>query len=80
MEFEMADNTNARNRREFLGTATLALSGAVAGASILTRPGTASARSAAVKEPAVIGYRRGMGITMSIPAPTSAHMGLRHQE
>ena len=25
-------------------------------------------------------YRQGMAITMSIPAPTSAHMGPRHQE
>jgi uncharacterized protein len=75
MEFEMADNTNARNRREFLGTATLALSGAVAGASILTRPGTASARSAAVKEPAVIGYPNEKGVTIERVTYPARNMG-----
>jgi quercetin dioxygenase-like cupin family protein len=66
MEFERLI-TNARNRREFLGTATLALSGAVAGASILTRPGTASAQSAAVKEPA------GASVTFEPGARTAWH-------
>jgi uncharacterized protein len=75
MEFEMADNTNARNRREFLGTATLALSGAVAGASILARPGTASARSAAVKEPAVIGYPNEKGVTIERVTYPARNMG-----
>jgi fermentation-respiration switch protein FrsA (DUF1100 family) len=71
----MADNTNARNRREFLGTATVALSGAVAGAPILTRPGTASARSAAVKEPAVIGYPNEKDVTIERVTYRARNMG-----
>ncbi len=65
----------ADNRREFLGTATLALSGAVAGASILSRPGTASAPSAAVKEPAVIGYPNEEGVTIERVTFPARNMG-----
>jgi nitrous oxide reductase len=44
-----------QERREFLGTSALALSGVVARGSVMATPGAASASSSAVKEPAVIG-------------------------
>ena len=53
-----------QKRREFLGASAVALSGVVAGGSVMAMPGTASASSSAVKEPAVIGYPNRKGVTI----------------
>ena len=60
----MADEIIDQKRREFLGTSAVALSGVVAGASAMAMPGTVSASSTAVKEPAVIGYPNQKGVTI----------------
>ena len=60
----MADEIIDQKRREFLGTSAVALSGVVAGGSAMGAPSTASAHSAAVKEPAVIGYPNEKGVTI----------------
>jgi uncharacterized protein len=50
-------------RREFLGTSASILSTVVIGGSTMTVPITASAQSAAVKQPAVIGYPNKKGLS-----------------
>ena len=60
----MADEIIDQKRREFLGTSAVALSGVVAGGSAMAMPGTASAPSTAVNEPAVIGYPNQKGVTI----------------
>jgi len=64
MEFEMTDETIDERRREFLGRSAVVLSGVVAGGSAMARAGTPSIQSAAVKEPAVIGYGNQKGVTI----------------
>jgi len=53
-----------QKRREFLGTSAVAHSGVLAGGSAMAMPGTASAPSTPVKEPAVIGYPNQKGVTI----------------
>ena len=60
----MADEIIDQKRREFLGTSAVVLSGVVAGGSAMAMPGTPSAPSSAVKEPAVIGYPNQKGVTI----------------
>ena len=60
----MADEMIDQERREFLGTSAVVLSGVVAGGAAMARAGTASAQSGAVKEPAVIGYPNPKGVTI----------------
>jgi hypothetical protein len=64
MEFEMAEEIVDQKRRAFLGTSAVALSGVVAGAVAPARAEAPPARSAAVKEPAVIGYPNQKGVTI----------------
>jgi uncharacterized protein len=64
MEFEMADEIVDQKRRAFLGTSAVALSGVVAGAVAPARAEAPPAQSAAVKEPAVIGYPNQKGVTI----------------
>jgi len=60
----MADEIIDQKRREFLGTSAVALSGVVAGGSAMAAPGTPSAPSSSVKEPAVIGDPNQKGVTI----------------
>jgi fermentation-respiration switch protein FrsA (DUF1100 family) len=60
----MADEIVDQKRREFLGASALALSGAVAGASVMAKADAIPALSPTVEEPAVIGYPNQKGVTI----------------
>jgi len=60
----MVDEAANQNRRGFLGRSALALSGVVAAGPARATAGTSPAQSAAVKEPAVIGYPNRKGTTI----------------
>jgi hypothetical protein len=60
----MADEIVDQKRRAFLGTSAVAFSGVVAGGSAMARADAPPAQSAAVKEPAVIGYPNHKGVTI----------------
>jgi fermentation-respiration switch protein FrsA (DUF1100 family) len=71
----MADEIIDQKRRAFLGTSAVALSGVVAGGSAMAMPGAASAPSAAVKEPAVVGYPNQKGVTIERVAYPARNTG-----
>lgn len=60
----MTDEIIDQRRREFLGRSAAVLSGVVGGGSAMARAGTPLTQSAAVKEPAVIGYPNRRGVTI----------------
>jgi fermentation-respiration switch protein FrsA (DUF1100 family) len=60
----VVDEIIDQDRREFLGRSAIVLSGVVAGGSAMGAAGMPSAQSAAVKEPAVIGYPNQKGVTI----------------
>ena len=71
----MAEEMIDQERREFLGTSALAVSGVVAGGSFMATPGAASASSSAVKEPAVIGYPNPKGVTIERVSYPARNLG-----
>jgi hypothetical protein len=75
MEFEMAEEIVDQKRRAFLGTSAVALSGVVAGAVAPARAEAPPAQSAAVKEPAVIGYPSRKGVTIERVAYPARNIG-----
>jgi uncharacterized protein len=62
-------------RREFLGTSALVLSGAVLGGSGMASPDSARVQSTAVKEPAVVGYPNEKGVTIERVTYPARNMG-----
>jgi hypothetical protein len=64
-----------QKRREFLGRSAVVFSGVVAGGSVMARADTPSAQSAAVKEPAVIGYPSTKGVTIERVTYPARNMG-----
>jgi fermentation-respiration switch protein FrsA (DUF1100 family) len=75
MEFEMAEEIVDQKRRAFLGTSAVALSGVVAGAVAPAPAEAPPAQSAAVKEPAVIGYPNQKGVTIERAAYPARNIG-----
>jgi fermentation-respiration switch protein FrsA (DUF1100 family) len=69
------DEVMNEKRREFLRASGQVLSGVLAGGSAMATPGTASARSTAVKEPAVIGYPGKKGVTIERVTYPARNMG-----
>jgi hypothetical protein len=72
---EMANETINDQRRQFLGTSALVLTGAIAGVSSITMPTTASAQFSAAKEPAVVGYPNEKGVTIERVTYKARNMG-----
>jgi len=72
----MADEVINEKRREFLKVSGQTLSGVVVGGAVMTAlPATAAAQSAAVKEPAVIGYPNRKGVAIERVTYPARNMG-----
>lgn len=71
----MNDDRFKQDRRDFLGMSMIALSGVAATSAGLMVPGTASAHSSAVKQPAVIGYPNERGVQIERVTYPARNMG-----
>ena len=71
----MVDKVINEKRREFLRESGQILSGVVVGGLAMAAPATGSAQSAAVKEPAVIGYPNKRGLTIGRVTYPARNMG-----
>jgi fermentation-respiration switch protein FrsA (DUF1100 family) len=71
----MNDDLFKQDRRDFLGMSMIALSGVAATSAGLMVPGTASAQSSAVKQPAVIGYHNEKGVQIERLTYPARNMG-----
>jgi uncharacterized protein len=71
----MVDQVIDQRRREFLGASAGILTGAFAGGSSMAASGTASARPAPARQPAVLGYAGNKGVTIERVTYPARNMG-----